>query len=131
MTDDEIESHLKTRLEGWAYANQQLEKTYLTSQWKSTLMVVNAVGHLCELAWHHPELVVNYNSVLVRLSSHDIGAVTLRDIELAEQLDAFLLWQPDRDAAKSTGGLTGLPDDERFAYIRHESASEGTHESTA
>ena len=30
-------------------------------------MVVNAIGHLAELAWHHPDLVVSYAFVEVKL----------------------------------------------------------------
>lgn len=83
-------------------------------------MAVNAIAHLSEQAWHHPELVVNYSTVVVRLTSHDVGRVTLRDIELAERIDDCLLWQPDREAGRQHGGLTGLPDNERYAYIQAE-----------
>jgi len=117
MTDDEIQLHLASRLVGWRYTDRHLEKTYATATWKSTMMVVNAIGHLCEIAWHHPELIVTYNAVRVRLNSHDVGGVTLRDIELAEKLDAFLLWQPDAAASGATGGLTGLPDNPQHRYI--------------
>ena len=33
-------------------------------------MVVNAIGHLAELAWHHPDLVVSYAFVEVKLMTH-------------------------------------------------------------
>ena len=42
-------------------------------------MVVNAIGHLAEAAWHHPDLTVTYNAVEVRLMSHDAKGITERD----------------------------------------------------
>src|SRR5262249_38185403 len=38
--------------EGW------LRRKYNTDGWPTTLMLVNAVGFLCEAAWHHADLSV-------------------------------------------------------------------------
>ena len=31
-------------------------------------MLVNAIGHLSEIAWHHPDLVVSYAFVEVKIN---------------------------------------------------------------
>jgi len=36
---------------------------------------------------HHPDIDIRYNKVTLRLSSHDAGGVTKRDVELAEAID--------------------------------------------
>ena len=61
---------------------------------KATLIVVNTVGHLCEAAWHHPDMEVSYNKVRVKLQNHDAGGITDKDFELASKLDEVVLWQP-------------------------------------
>jgi 4a-hydroxytetrahydrobiopterin dehydratase len=79
-------------------------------------MVVNTVGHLAEAAWHHPDLLVAYGSVEVRLKNHFAKAITDKDFELARKIDEVVLWRP----ATEGGSLEGTPSDPRFAYIKHE-----------
>ncbi len=79
-------------------------------------MAVNAVGHLAEVAWHHPELAVSYDSVEVALSSHDVNGITDRDFALAEKIELFLTWQPGAEG----GPLEGTPADRAHAYLRYD-----------
>lgn len=98
----EIEERLADGLASWQFASGFIARTYNTTGWKATLMVVNTVGHLCEAAWHHPDMEVSYNKVRVKLQNHDAGGITDKDFELARKLDDIVLWQPD-------GALTGPP----------------------
>jgi 4a-hydroxytetrahydrobiopterin dehydratase len=79
-------------------------------------MVANAIGHLAEAAWHHPDLLVTYPAVTVRLSTHDAGGVTDKDFALAHRIEAFVQWRPTADG----GPLEGTPDDPRFLYVRYD-----------
>jgi 4a-hydroxytetrahydrobiopterin dehydratase len=101
---------------GWRYAEGSLARTYRTANFKATLMVVTTIGHLCELAWHHPELVVTYNAVVVKLSTHSAKGITDKDFELAAKIEEVIGWRP----GKAGGALTGTPEDPRYAYIRDE-----------
>lgn len=114
--DDEIRAHLARELPCWHLEGGRICRTYRTGGWKGTLMVVNAVGHLAEAAWHHPDLEVSYSTVIVRLASHDVRGITDRDFELARRIEDFVHWQPGREG----GALTGTPDDERYRYIVHD-----------
>ena len=53
---EEIEARLKSELPRWQFRDSHLCREYKTHGWKATLMVVNAIGHLAEVAWHHPDL---------------------------------------------------------------------------
>ena len=64
-------------------------------------MVINAVGHLAEAAWHHPDLTASYAWVEVRLMSHDHKGITDKDFELAKKIEEVVQWQPGRAAARS------------------------------
>lgn len=115
-TDDEVEAHLKTQLPHWYLENGWIRRKYKTSGWKSTLMVVNTIGHLAEAAFHHPDLTVSYAFVIVKLMNHEAKGITNKDFELAEKIESIIMWQP----AKEEGALTGTPDDPRFKYIKYD-----------
>ncbi len=99
----------------WSFAQGSIQRRYDTANWRSTLMVVTTIGHLCEAAWHHPELIVTYGSVLVKLSTHSAKGITDRDFELAAKIEAVIGWQPRIEG----GALTGPP--ASHAYIKYES----------
>jgi len=114
-TEDEITQRLPA-LPGWIYADGSLQRTFKTGGFKATLMVVTTIGHLCEAAWHHPEMVVAYNTVLVKLWTHSAQGVTDKDFALAAKIEDVIGWQPGRDG----GALEGPPTDPRHVYIRHD-----------
>jgi len=106
----ELEKRLSSELPGWQVGGNFIERIYPTTGWKSTLMIANVVGYLAEAAWHHPELELGYDTVKVKLTTHSEGAVTEKDMELAEKIDALVKWQPQG------GALTKPP--EKFALVR-------------
>jgi pterin-4a-carbinolamine dehydratase len=115
LSDDDIRARLSHALPHWHLAQGVIERVYRTAGWKGSLMVVNTVGHLAEAAWHHPEVLVSYPSVTVRLNTHDAGGVTEKDFALAAKIEEVVMWRPARD-----GVLDGTPDDPAYAYIRHD-----------
>lgn len=66
---------------------------------------MNKIGEAAEAANHHPDVTLSYTDVIVTLSSHDVQAITRRDIELAQQIsaDAAALGAP-----ADVSGLTQL-----------------------
>jgi 4a-hydroxytetrahydrobiopterin dehydratase len=115
-SDEEIAQRLSEELPGWTYENGWIRRKYKTSGWKSTLMVVNTVGHLAEAAFHHPDLTVSYAFVTVKLMNHAAKGITDKDFALAKKIDEVVLWQPGLEG----NGLTGTPDDPRFKYIKYD-----------
>ena len=112
---EEIDARLKAELPGWYFEDGWIRRKYKTSGWKSTLMVVNTVGHLAEAAWHHPDMTVSYAFVIVKLVNHAAKGVTEKDFELAKKIDEVLMWRPGEGSA-----LEGTPDDPRFKYLKYE-----------
>ncbi len=115
-SDEEVEAKLKEELPHWYLENGWIRRKYKTSSWKSTLMVVNTVGHLAEAAFHHPDLTVSYAFVIVKLVNHAAKGITDKDFELAKKIEEVVMWQPGLDE----GALTGTPDDPRFKYIKYD-----------
>ena len=114
---EEIDARLKDELPNWTYEGGWIRRKYKTSGWKSTLMVVNTVGHLAEAAWHHPDMTVSYAFVIVKLVNHAAKGVTDKDFELAKKIEEVIQWQP---AADEESALDGTPDDPRFKYMKYD-----------
>ena len=114
---DEIQARLAEELPQWYYEDGWIRRKYKTSGWKSTLMVVNTVGHLAEAAWHHPDLTVSYAFVIVKLMNHAAKGVTDKDFALAHKIEEVVMWRP---GAQEGSVLEGTPDDPRFKYVKYE-----------
>jgi 4a-hydroxytetrahydrobiopterin dehydratase len=116
-SEEEIEARLNDELPLWYYEGGWIRRKYKTSGWKSTLMVVNTVGHLSEAAWHHPDLTVSYAFVIVKLMNHAAKGITDKDFELAKKIEDVIQWQPGAD---DDSALDGTPDDPRFKYMKYD-----------
>ena len=91
-------------LDGWYLEDGWLRRKYNTDGWPITLMLVNAVGYLCEAADHHADLSVTYAKVWVKLKTHSAGGITDKDFALAKQIEQVVLWRPP-----AGGPLEGTP----------------------
>jgi 4a-hydroxytetrahydrobiopterin dehydratase len=112
-----IKARLESELPHWRYEDGWIRRTYRTHSWKGTLMLINAVGHLAEAAWHHPDLTASYAWVEVRLQTHTAKGITDKDFQLAKKIEEVVTWQPGKEG----GALEGTPtDDLRFAYIKYD-----------
>ncbi|HEX7155656.1 MAG TPA: 4a-hydroxytetrahydrobiopterin dehydratase [Burkholderiaceae bacterium] len=116
-SENEIRTRLAAELPHWTYEDGWIRRKYRTEGWKGTLMVINAVGHLAEAAWHHPDLTVSYAFVVVKLVTHTAKGITDKDFALARKIEEVIQWQPGREG----GPLEGTPgDDQRFRYIKYD-----------
>ena len=115
-TEEQIELRLAEELPHWYYENGWIRRKYKTNSWKGTLMVVNTVGHLAEAAWHHPDLTVSYAFVVVKLMNHAAKGVTNKDFALAKKIEEVIQWNP----GENEPDLDGVPNDQRFAYIKYD-----------
>ena len=117
-SEAETKTRLARDLPHWWFEGGHIRRKYTTGGWKGTLMVINAVGHLAEAAWHHPEIAASYAWVEVRLQNHSAKGITDKDFELAKKIEDVIQWQPGKEG----GALEGTPaKDERFAYIKYDS----------
>jgi 4a-hydroxytetrahydrobiopterin dehydratase len=94
LTDAQIAAELQT-LPGWRHENRALRRTYKTDGWPTTLLLVNAVGFVCESADHHPDLAVSWGKVEVSFWTHSAGGITAKDVAMARAVDKAALWRPE------------------------------------
>jgi 4a-hydroxytetrahydrobiopterin dehydratase len=53
---------------------------------------LNGVGEIANRMDHHPKMTIDFNRVLVGTSTHDVGRVTHKDLDLASAVN--LLYHP-------------------------------------
>ena len=77
--------------EGWARSpdDQALERTYRFTDFADAFAFLTRVAAHTEAVDHHPEFTSVWNRVDFRLTSHDAGGVTKRDVALAKAIDAL------------------------------------------
>jgi 4a-hydroxytetrahydrobiopterin dehydratase len=100
LADGEIE---EAGLDDWRVLFFTLHARFRTGDFETGLKLVKKIGKAAEKADHHPEIDLTYSLVDVRLSSHDAGGVTSRDIDLARQISGFAA---DLDAEAAPGELS-------------------------
>lgn len=116
-SESEITARLASELPHWRFENGWIRRKYKTHSWKGTLMAINAVGHLAEAAWHHPDIAASYAFVEVKLMTHTAKGITDKDFELARKIEEVVCWRP----GKVGGALEGTPEtDLRFAYLKYD-----------
>ena len=106
-TPQEVQAKIaELGLAEWYLEDDWLRRKYNTDGWPTTLMLVNAIGFLCEAAWHHADLSVTWGKVWVKLKTHSAGGITDKDFALARKIEEVVLWRP-----APGGPLEGRPAD--------------------
>jgi 4a-hydroxytetrahydrobiopterin dehydratase len=59
---------------------------FATVKFAAGVALIDEIGRLADAANHHPDVDLRYKGVTVRVSSHDIGALSNRDVSLARQI---------------------------------------------
>lgn len=86
LSDAELADALG-RLSGWTRAGNAITKQYQFKDFRAAMWFLNAAAAVADQMDHHPEWTNVYNRVTVKLSTHDAGGVTDKDIRLAEAMD--------------------------------------------
>lgn len=81
LDEDEIERQLP---DGWNRDGDEIVQTYGFDDYLKGVTFVTNIAEVAEEEVHHPEIVVRYDEVEVRLTSHEEGGITEKDIRLAD-----------------------------------------------
>lgn len=76
----------KLELPDWQHVGRTLDARFATGDFATGLKFVNQIGAAAEQANHHPDITLSYGQVRIVLSSHDVDAVTNRDVDLAREV---------------------------------------------
>jgi 4a-hydroxytetrahydrobiopterin dehydratase len=92
-------------LEDWRHLLYGIRARFRTGDFATGLALVDRIGAAAEAAGHHPDISLTYPEVIVTLSSHDVGGITSRDLDLARTISGFAA---EAGAEADVSGLTQL-----------------------
>lgn len=81
-----VQEILDAGLDDWRLLLNALYARFTAKDFATVLALANAVGEVAEEMNHHPDLDLRWGLLNVRTFSHDVGAVTGRDIRLARRI---------------------------------------------
>ena len=87
----ERETGLKS-LNGWVYdeAAKAISHVFKFKDFSEAFAFMSRVALAAEKAGHHPDWSNSYNSVTIRLTTHDAGGLSAKDVALAQAIDKIL-----------------------------------------
>ena len=85
ISPDEINKSLANQ--GWIYSDKKISKTFNFDQYMDGIKFVNKMVELAEASNHHPDITIGWRRVDVTISSHDLGGVTTKCVNLATGID--------------------------------------------
>ena len=86
LNEESIAGWLKGR-QGWKRKGDALTKEYSFESFRNTIVFVNRVASLSDDVDHHPDIDIRYDKVRLTLSTHEVGGITEKDLDLAERVD--------------------------------------------
>ncbi len=92
-------------LTDWRQILGRIKARFRTGDFATGMELANRISAAAERMNHHPDLQITYSDVVVTLSSHDVGGITSRDLELARQVSAHAA---DLGVPSDVSGLTQL-----------------------
>jgi 4a-hydroxytetrahydrobiopterin dehydratase len=93
LLTDEARTHALNSLQEWTAVSQPdaIERTFVFTDFAQAFAFMTRVALLAETMDHHPEWSNIYNRVTVRLTTHDVGGLSDKDIALARDMDALMV----------------------------------------
>jgi len=89
LSDKQIDSELGLLGEAWQRHGDSIVAAYKLASFPAALAFASTVGHLAEAADHHPDILIQWRTVTLTLSTHSAGGLTLADFNLAKQIHSL------------------------------------------
>jgi 4a-hydroxytetrahydrobiopterin dehydratase len=75
--------------QGWDGSDRYIFREFEFKDFLTAMGFLNGVGEIANRMDHHPKMTIDFNRVLVGTSTHDVGRVTHKDLELASAANAL------------------------------------------
>jgi 4a-hydroxytetrahydrobiopterin dehydratase len=90
LPDEELEAALQ-ELPGWTREEDALVREVRRRSWSDAIDFVNEIAREADERNHHPDVcVVGYRTVTLKLTSHDAGGITGRDVSFARWIEDLI-----------------------------------------
>lgn len=89
LSDNEIDFNLTT-LKGWSLDEDRIVKSIVFKDFKEAIAAMVKIGEAAEELNHHPDWYNSYNKLNIKLGTHDVGGITIKDFELAQRIEEII-----------------------------------------
>lgn len=89
LTENEIDFNLTT-LKGWSLDDGRIVKQFVFKDFKEAFAAMVKIAEVAEKINHHPNWFNAYNQLNIKLSSHDVEGITMKDFELALKIEEII-----------------------------------------
>ena len=86
MSDKEIKDKIEY-LNNWKLVKNKLYGSYEFNDFKEAFSFITKIATLAEKHNHHPEINNIYNKVNIKLTTHDIGGISKKDIKILNLIE--------------------------------------------
>ena len=89
LEKEEIQLRLEF-LTKWSGDSEYIQREVKFKDFKTALAKMVEIGFIAEKLNHHPDWTNVYNRLSIKLTTHDAGGVTLKDFEMAQEIETLL-----------------------------------------
>jgi len=89
LNDSEIKSKLNL-MEEWVFLNNSISKEFLFDDYMSGIQFVNELAKVAEKNNHHPDITIGWCKVTLSFTSHELGGVSFKCMNMAKTVDNLL-----------------------------------------
>ena len=89
LTDFEIEKKIES-LQDWDFYENALHTDFEFDNFKDCMSAMNRIAFECGALNHHPEWTNVYNTLDIKLTTHDANGVTELDFKLAKAINTIV-----------------------------------------
>src|SRR4051794_13121966 len=94
-------------LDGWRKVLNRLVVRFRTGDFNTGAALVGRIAEVADQANHHPDVDLRYPHLTVSLMSHDVDALTRRDVRLARRISELAAEADDCGAGRRPDALDG------------------------
>lgn len=87
-TETEIQAFID-QYNNWSLKDGKLHREYIFNNFIHAFGFMTQAALIAESSNHHPEWFNVYKTVIVDLTTHEAGGITVRDFALAKQMEAL------------------------------------------
>ncbi len=87
LAPGEIKSLLRLLPESWEIIDKQLQRIYSCRDYPQAAKLTQQIAQMAESVNHHPQLVLEWCRVTVRINTHAVGGLALGDFVFAAKTE--------------------------------------------
>ena len=88
ISPDEVQKSIS--LYNWQYNNNKIYKSYSFKTYIEGVDFINQIVKVAERNNHHPDIFLTWCKVEISITSHDLGGVTTKCINLATSIENII-----------------------------------------